>query len=511
MIQVGRIVKDYSEAGSFNVLLPYLAALDNYTFLNKSGDMAQFLRMEGVDYECMDAGQRDQVARRFESVLRNLDENYCIRQFVLKRDDVPIPSRPHDNKVVQQATASRIAYLQGKRKSLYSLETYLAVIYEGGKLQRSLGISDFARDPLQFFRRMSDKATMSILEEELTRAQQTLTDRVMNFVVQMPDSLKVKVLDKQQAFRFLRRLVNYEPYKADHVGLKYDSYVDFQACDSTLECYTKTVEWRYGAHVKPTLGSLPASRFGSTQVKRYIEMRRDAGASDTTINRELSIVRRAFKLGLQQDPPLVHRQPPIPQLEEDNARQGFLERDQYEKLLAELPENLRAMYVCGYHTGARKGELREIRWPQVDFEARLIRLSVSQTKGKKARSMPIYGDMEYWLRSQQETCPPNSPWVFHGQHGFPVDAHLLGWAEACQRAGLPGLYFHDLRRSAVRNMKRAGIQDGVAMAISGHKTRSVFERYNIIDEDDMGDAGEKLERFFEKRKAERAAKLKRVK
>ncbi|HKA02322.1 MAG TPA: hypothetical protein VKE70_37685 [Candidatus Solibacter sp.] len=76
---------------------------------------------------------------------------------------------------------------------------------------------------------------------------------------------------------------------------------------------------------------------------------------------------------------------------------------------------------------------------------------------------------------------------------------------------MPELLFHDLRRSAVRNMKRAGVQDVVAMRISGHKTHSVFDRYNITDIDDLTGAGVKLEQYFEQRKAERAAKLRRVK
>jgi hypothetical protein len=88
---------------------------------------------------------------------------------------------------------------------------------------------------------------------------------------------------------------------------------------------------------------------------------------------------------------------------------------------------------------------------------------------------------------------------------------LLGWAEACERVGLPGLYLHDMRRSAIRNLKRAGVQDVVAIKISGHKTRSVFDRYNIVDEGDLGDASERLEKYFSERKAERAAKLKRIK
>jgi integrase len=289
-------------------------------------------------------------------------------------------------------------------------------------------------------------------------------------------------------------------------------------CDLVLADYRlrkrrdlKTVEWRYKAHVEPALGSVHASRLTSSQVRSYIEDRRRADASDATINRELAIVRRAFKLAMREDPPLVRHAPYIPKLEEDNARQGFLEPEQYEKLLEELPPRLKALYVCAYHVGARKGELRTIRWEQVDFDASVIRLSAGQTKGKKPRTLPIYGDMEKLLRSQEHECPTGCPWVFFGAQKHTVSHHLPGWAEACERAGLPGLLFHDLRRSAVRNMKRAGVQDKVAMEISGHKTRAIFDRYNIVDEGDIGNAGDKLADYFKRRKQERGAKLRRVK
>jgi integrase len=201
----------------------------------------------------------------------------------------------------------------------------------------------------------------------------------------------------------------------------------------------------------------------------------------------------------------------MPKLEEDNARQGFLEQEQYEKLLEEIPGNLKAMLVVGYHTGARKGELRKVRWEQVDFEGTVVRLWVTQTKGNRARTLPISGDMERWLRLQRETCPEACPRAFHGRLNRPVDSHLNGWTIACKRPGLDRLLFHDLRRSAGRNMTRAGIPDTIAMSISGHKTRAVFDRYNIVSEADVQSAAGKLEQYAEKRRIERAAPLQRIK
>jgi integrase len=267
--------------------------------------------------------------------------------------------------------------------------------------------------------------------------------------------------------------------------------------------------WRAGAHLG-NLRKLPASKFNQAEIRRYVASRRAEGGGDSTINRELAIIRRGFTLAKQQDPPLVQAVPYIPKLEEDNVRQGFLEPDQYERLLEELPPRLKALFVCAYHVGTRKGELRKIQWSQVDFDANLIHLNARQTKGKAARSLPIYGEMERWLRKQLEGRSPECQWVFY-HRGKPVGAQLRGWHEACERAELTGLLFHDLRRSAVRNMKRAGVQDKVAMQISGHKTRSVFDRYNIIDESDIGDAAKKLDEYLKQRKIQRAAKLRRVK
>lgn len=278
---------------------------------------------------------------------------------------------------------------------------------------------------------------------------------------------------------------------------------------------------RYEKHVAKRWGKIKADKLTSANVRDYIQQRRFEGAANATINRELEIVRRGYGLGKQEKPPLVWDAPDFPKLPERNVRAGFLEQDEYERLLEKLPLSLKALFVCAYHVGTRKNELRKTRWEQIDWEAAVIRIPGALTKNGAPRTLPIYGDMMRWLRDQRERCPPGNPYVFFGraregkriggESKYPVSAQLLGWTEACVEAGLEGLLLHDLRRSAVRNMKRAKLHDSVAMAITGHKTRSMYDRYDIVDEDDLEDAGKKLAEYAAQQKKARAARLKRVK
>jgi integrase len=267
-----------------------------------------------------------------------------------------------------------------------------------------------------------------------------------------------------------------------------------------------TVQWRFDAHIKPAIGSLLAARFTPHQVREYVERRRKESTSDATINRELAIVRRGFSLALREDPPLVRRAPYIPILEEDNVRQGFIEQGQYLALRAALPDHLKALLVVGYHCGNRLGELRKLQWNQVDMAAREIRIEKRQAKAKRPRTLPIYGDMIECLELQAERRAAGCDLVFHW-NGRPFESPLKGWDLACAAAGLEGLHFHDLRRSAVRNMERAGIPRHVAMQISGHRTESVYRRYDIVVEGDLKSAGEKLAAYHQ----QQTPKLLRVK
>ena len=153
-----------------------------------------------------------------------------------------------------------------------------------------------------------------------------------------------------------------------------------------------------------------------------------------------------------------------------------------------------------YHVGVRIGELRKVEWSQMDLNAGEIPPGEkSRRKGKKPRTIPIYGDMRPWLemqKAERDRKWPDCRWVFH-YLSKPIGSHLKGFVDACEAAGVPALRFHDLRRSAIRNMERAGMPRKLAMEISGHRTESVYRRYDIVSAQDMKLAAARMENYFE--------------
>ena len=259
------------------------------------------------------------------------------------------------------------------------------------------------------------------------------------------------------------------------------------------------VQIRNRRHLIPALGGLRAAELSAGRLKQYVRERQKEGAANATINRELAIVGRAFRLGQSEDPPLVGPMPHIPKLREDNVREGSLPLERYKVLLVELPKRLKLPLVIGYHTGVRSGELKKIRIDQVDLKAKVIYVSRRTTKNQDAHTLPIYGDMAAWIEmaiSERDTKFPNCPWLFFNDEGKRLGTFRKAWASACERAGMPGLLFHDLRRSAAMNMDRAGIPRRVIMQITGHKTEAMFLRYRIVNEQDLAIARQKMETYL---------------
>ena len=256
----------------------------------------------------------------------------------------------------------------------------------------------------------------------------------------------------------------------------------------------KEVEGRIRLHLEPFFRGRRMVSISSDDARAYMAHRQGEGAANATINRELAILRRAFRLA-EQDGKVLHR-PHIPMLREDNVRQGFFSPDQFEAVRAALPSEVRGIVTLAYYSAWRiASEILPLKWARVDRKARTIRLEPGSTKNSKARTLP-YGQLpelvdlieRQWVehkRLQREgvICPH----VFH-RNGNPIKGFRDAWKKACKAAGVPGMVPHDFRRTAIRNLVRAGVPDTVAMEISGHKTRSVFDRYNITSEADKADA-----------------------
>ncbi|MEP7366186.1 MAG: site-specific integrase [Acidobacteriota bacterium] len=280
-------------------------------------------------------------------------------------------------------------------------------------------------------------------------------------------------------------------------GLLDDLLRDYRLNGKSIEWCEIVVE----THLRHEFGDVPISKFSSSLVNRYIEQRKAKGRANSTINRELALLRRSFSLGAQQDPPKVSRLPRIVTLKEDNVRKGFFEHDAYIALRDALPEELRLLLTFAYFTGCRKGELLPILWEQIDLDEGIARLEAGETKNDEPRIIPLAPELITALRfewERREAEYPDSPWVF-SRAGAPIRTFRRSWEKACKAAGLwddaadcPSKLFHDLRRTGVRNLVRSGTPESVAQRISGHKTRAVFERYNIVTETDLRAAAKRL-------------------
>ena len=242
-------------------------------------------------------------------------------------------------------------------------------------------------------------------------------------------------------------------------------------------------------HLRRYFGNFKAPQITTPKINQYILQRIEEGAANATINRELAALKRMLNLGAQQTPPLVDRVPHIPSLKENNAREGFFEHREFLALRDALPDYLKGMVTFAYNSGWRFSEITGLKWHNVDLEAGIVRLEAGETKNGEARTFYLGDELldvfkhQWQLRKVRKII---TPYVFPNVNGDGRIKDIRGsWFKAFKTAGISRRVFHDLRRTAVRNMVRAGVPERVAMMVTGHKTRSVFDRYNIINEADL--------------------------
>jgi site-specific recombinase XerD len=273
---------------------------------------------------------------------------------------------------------------------------------------------------------------------------------------------------------------------------------------------TKKAGERIRLHLRPFFGALNAAQVSDDRVRTYITQRKAEGAANATINRELSLLKRGYSLNERA----VTVRPIIEDQEENNVREGFFER-----VRAALPPEYRPLLTVAYITGWRtQSELLPMESRQVDFAAGTMRLEPGTTKNKKGREFPFALDEELEAalleqRAYTEACQRKAgaiiPYVFH-RKGKRIRDWRGRWLRALLKVGLahrevgedgqpkkggkiiPHVIRHDLRRTGIRNLSRAGVSEAVAMRLCGHETRSVFDRYNVVTGDDLREAVAKL-------------------
>ena len=196
----------------------------------------------------------------------------------------------------------------------------------------------------------------------------------------------------------------------------------------------------------------------------------------------------------------VRTGPFISKLKENNVRTGFFSHYEYLKLRDVLPNYLRPVVAFAYYTGMRKSEILKLVWSQVDLHEGTVRLEAGTTKNDDARTVALPSDLWEELKDQRAIRDKNilgCKFVFFNHKtGKPIKDFRGAWETATCKVGLEGRLYHDFRRTGVRNLIRAGVPERVAMAISGHKTRTVFDRYNIVDERDIREASEKVQGYL---------------
>jgi len=226
----------------------------------------------------------------------------------------------------------------------------------------------------------------------------------------------------------------------------------------------KDAESRIKNHLFPFFGHCLAAAITTEKAREYLLLRREEGAADGTVQQELSLLKRGFRLASRATPPKVARVPYIQMPTNDNVRKGFIEQEGYTQLLAALPEYLRPVVTMAYYTGMRRGEIMALRWENVDILNGLVRLNVGETKNGEGRMIPLGDELLESLKSQlhlRNTAAPDCPLVFFRiiktkenpvPSWVPIGDFRKVWETACAKCGLAGRIFHDLRRSAVRNL-----------------------------------------------------------
>jgi len=193
----------------------------------------------------------------------------------------------------------------------------------------------------------------------------------------------------------------------------------------------------------------------------------------------------------------------VTMLKGDNRRDRVLTREEFERLVPELPDHLIPEFYVAYYTGMRRGEILNLTWEKVNMKVGFIDLEPKDTKNSEPRRL-YFNDVLWNIFKKESARKAKSPFVFT-RRGRPIKSIRKGFEEALKRANIKDFHFHDLRHTFNTNMRKAGVDQSMIMKMTGHKTLSMFNRYNTVDQDDALEAMGKLDLLLAEQKASKSS------
>jgi integrase len=294
----------------------------------------------------------------------------------------------------------------------------------------------------------------------------------------------------------------------DYKKFRYEDLRDALVADYAVQGHASLATRKDGRrtvsalfHLDKFFAGQHAASITTDLIREFIDQRQASGAASSTINRNLALLRRMLVLAKRERK--LADVPHIAMLQESDPREGFLYADEFNALREAMPPQLRPILSYMYMTGCRVGAAKKIEWPQIVFDGDRVevRLLGSQVKNKKPLLLPLPVELADTLRSTRKAagavfCATNLVKAFRKAA---VAVGLGKWRDPEDHdKGYDGIVIHDLRRSGVRNLRRAGVSEDIARKISGHRTRSVFSRYNIVDSGDLHEAMSRLTAHLQK-------------
>jgi integrase len=260
--------------------------------------------------------------------------------------------------------------------------------------------------------------------------------------------------------------------------------------------------------LRKRVGGYRAMEITSAAIVAYASDEQSGGAAAATINRQLAVLRRMFKLGIKHG--LLGSAPFIELLPEKNARQNYFEQAEFLAIRKAIAPEYRDFISALYHTGVRRTQMAKLEWRDINWTEKAVNFRGETTKNGEPHTIPLAGEFGEAIEGARRARRLDCRYVFHvaGRPLCYVDGSLsqecrAAWQAALDSCGLSDRILHDFRRSAAHHLAKSGADEQLAMRITGHKTPGMYRRYNIIDQESIANAMRRRDAHLEAQPTER--------